>query len=228
MNWAYFSVLRLACRHLTRTLLRLRGHGLEHVPRAGGLLLASNHQSFLDPVLATCLLDRQCWYLARRTLFRGAFGRFIRTVNAVPLERGEADSAALRAALALLDQNRALLLFPEGTRTRDGALGVVRSGVGSLAARADVPVVPVYIHGAFDAWPRTYRLPRPGRVHVFYGPPVRPADFPAELSRRARGERIAAEVARRLSRLECLAFAAAPVRPRPLAAGDGAAPEEST
>ena len=164
----FYRVSRLICVAGSRIFFRLRTWGLENVPLEGGVILASNHQCYLDPPLGACLIRRQCRFLARSSLFRfGPFAWLIRNVGAVPLERGESDAAGLRRAVELLKGGALLMLFPEGTRTRDGALGEVQAGAAVIALRAGVPVVPTFIHGAFDAWPRTRKLPRPRRVGVF-------------------------------------------------------------
>lgn len=170
-----YRFCRLLCILVSRLFFRLRAWGLENVPLEGGVLLAANHQSYFDPPLATCLVRRQCSYLARSSLFGfGPFRWLLSALGAMPLERGQSDAAALRLAVEVLRSGRLLMLFPEGTRTRDGALGRLQPGVAAIALRAGVPVVPTFIHGAFDCWPRTRKLPRPGRVGVFYGRPIAP------------------------------------------------------
>jgi 1-acyl-sn-glycerol-3-phosphate acyltransferase len=143
--------------------------------REGGLLIAANHQSFLDPLLVGMALEEPICYLARRSLFRTpGFGRLLHALGAHPITRGAVDSRGIRTVLRLLRDGEAVLMFPEGTRTRDGTLGRFRRGVASLATRCNVPVLPVAIEGAYDAWPRTRALPRPARVGVAFGDTIRP------------------------------------------------------
>ena len=152
---------------------RLRAYGRGNVPRRGGAIVASNHQSFLDPVFFGAAIDRPIDYFARRSLFRGPFGAFIRALNAFPVERGRADLGALRGALERLQAGRVLLLFPEGTRTETGEVGPFQEGVAALARRAGVPVIPAAVEGAFEAWPRRQRLFTPGApCAVAIGPPI--------------------------------------------------------
>ena len=139
-----------------------------HVPdlrrMAGGMLIASNHESFFDPVLVGMGLPEPIFYLARRSLFRiPVFGQVIRVVGARPVSRGAVDGQALRLMLKLLRGGQRLLMFPEGTRSRDGSLGPFKKGVAAVAVRCGVPVLPVAVAGAREAWPRTSVLPRPGR-----------------------------------------------------------------
>jgi 1-acyl-sn-glycerol-3-phosphate acyltransferase len=161
---------------LTYTLLfRIRAWGVENVPRRGSVVLVSNHQSFLDPPALGLCLPRQIHYMARASLFRlWPAGAVLRGWHAMPIERGTSDLAAIRLAIDVLRAGHGLLLFPEGTRTRDGSIGPFKPGFAMVAARARVPVMPAAIDGAFGAWPRWQRLPRPGRICVAYGEPMDP------------------------------------------------------
>jgi 1-acyl-sn-glycerol-3-phosphate acyltransferase len=147
----------------------------------GGLLLASNHQSFFDPVLVGMALPEPICYLARSGLFETpGFGALIRALGAHPIARGRADARALKTVLRLLAEGEAVLMFPEGTRTRDGSLGRFKPGVAAIAIRAGVPVLPVCVAGVYRCWPRTRALPRPGRTAVAYGEPVPPEGASAQ------------------------------------------------
>jgi 1-acyl-sn-glycerol-3-phosphate acyltransferase len=157
-----------------RLWFRLTGVGQERVPREGPLLVAANHVSLLDPPLIGAVLPRELDFLAKAELFRiPGFGGLIRRLNAHPVDRSGADGAALRLALRLLAAGRALLVFPEGTRGVEGRLGPGRPGAGMLAAMSEAPVVPVYIHGTGRALPRGAIVPRPVRVTVTFGVPLR-------------------------------------------------------
>jgi 1-acyl-sn-glycerol-3-phosphate acyltransferase len=209
----WYRFCRLVCRLVWRSFFRLKTWGLERVPLVGGAILACNHQSYMDPPIATCMLPRECRYMARSSLFRLApFAWLIRSVGAIPVNRGESDRAALRRAEDALRAGWLLTLFPEGTRTADGYLGEVKPGVGSLAVRAGVPVLPCYIHGAFDAWPRWARLPRPRPIDVFYGELVELPDD--SLSRKRRAAQVNEKLAAALKDLERSAFALKPLRTR--------------
>ncbi len=140
-----------------------------------GVLIASNHQSFLDPMLVSIAFDRPVHFLARASLFRvPLFGRLISGVGAHPVRRGQTDISTLKTAIRILRGGRALLMYPEGTRTPDGEVGEFKAGVGSLAVRCGVPLLPVCIEGAYQCWPRSQRLPRPRRVAVAFGELLRP------------------------------------------------------
>ena len=162
-------------------IFRLRPTGRRRVPLRGGVIIACTHQSFLDPVLVGLGLPRQMSYLARRSLFphSRALAWLMRSLNAIPVRRSGRDVEAFRESVRRLRAGAALLMFPEGTRTADGEIGRLRPGVWNIAHRARVPIVPAAIDGAFEAWPRTRRLPRPYPVRVMYGRPISVAEIDA-------------------------------------------------
>lgn len=147
------------------------------MPRSGGVLLASNHQSFLDPaIIATCL-GREVHFMARSSLFRvPGFGPLISSLKAFPVDRDRTDLRAIRSTVERLRGGAVVLVFPEGTRTRTGEVGRVKAGIGLLARRSGVPIVPVRITGAFEVWPRTRLFPGLGTIDILFGPPFRPTD----------------------------------------------------
>lgn len=179
---AFYRVCRYPCVAALSTLTGVRHFNVPDTgDPEGGMLLVSNHQSFLDPVLVGMSMPRPMDFLARRSLFRApGFRELIRALGAHPLRRGRMDPAAMRSMLRLLRGGRWVLVFPEGTRTRDGSLGRFRPGSAELASRARVPVLPVCIEGADRAWPRHQALPRPARVAVAYGQPVWPGGLSGE------------------------------------------------
>ena len=169
-------------------LFRIRMWGARNVPARGRVILASNHQSFLDPPLVGAGARRTLHFVARRSLFAPGLGPFIRALNAVPVGRGQADLGAFHAALGILGGEGALLLFPEGTRTPDGAVKAFKPGFALMAGRAAAPIVPAAIHGGFRLWPRGQALPRLGPVHVAYGEPMDPPRGDKEACRAAARE----------------------------------------
>jgi 1-acyl-sn-glycerol-3-phosphate acyltransferase len=159
-------------------LYRVRMHGPEHRPGHGAFILAVNHQSHFDPLLAGLSVNRRPFAaIARSGLFSfGPLARLIRLFSAVPIEQGTGDTAAMKAALKTLARGKPVLIFPEGTRSRDGAVQPFKRGVGLLIKRAGVPVLPVAIDGAHEVWPIGRALPRlTGRIAVIVGPAI-PAD----------------------------------------------------
>jgi 1-acyl-sn-glycerol-3-phosphate acyltransferase len=154
----------------------------------GGWLIASNHQSFLDPALIAITLPRPIHFLARSSLLAiPGFGHLIRALSTHPVKRGTVDTQALKTIIRVLRGGNALLMFPEGTRSSDGEFGQFKPGAAAVAIRCSVPVLPACIEGAYDCWPRTRKLPRPARVGVAYGSPLHPGGTNAEeLTRRLR------------------------------------------
>lgn len=174
----YWRFLRFLCRWVAVLYLRARCHGVGNVPSSGGVLLVCNHQSFLDPVLATMAPERESCYMARDSLFQGRlFRRLIESLNAFPVRRQSADVGAIKEAIRRLRSGMSLVVFPEGTRTPDGRIYPMLPGLAAIAKKAGVPIVPTLIDGAFQAWPRDRLLPRPGDVIVEYGRPIGPEQY---------------------------------------------------
>ena len=171
-NWCLFA--RWWCRLFVRLFFRMRFLGLENVPSTGPFILAVNHQSFLDPLFAGIALKGQLCFMARDTLFKSRiFGPLLSSVKAIPVRRGQADIASIRMILTKLKQGESVCLFPEATRTTDGRISSFKGGLGLLSRRADAPVVPVLIDGAFECWPRHKKLFSPGsKITVSYGQPI--------------------------------------------------------
>ncbi len=173
----YYRFCRFLCQWAAVLYLKARCHGVRHVPPAGGVLLVCNHQSFLDPVLATMALPRESTYMARDSLFGNRlFRKLIESLNAFPVRRGAADLAAVKESLRRLKRGMVLVVFPEGTRTADGRIHPMLPGPGAIAKKARVPIVPVLIDGAFQAWPKNCLLPRRGDVVIEYGTAIMPEE----------------------------------------------------
>jgi 1-acyl-sn-glycerol-3-phosphate acyltransferase len=169
----FWDGLKIICRVGATLLFDLKAWGTHHVPKKGGAIIVSNHQSFLDPILLGVRLRRPVSYMARSDLFsKPAFTWLIRQLNAFPVRRGESDLGAMKQAIARVQQGRVLIMFPEGTRTSDGNVHALQPGIGLLARRADVPVIPAVIDGSFAAWPRGQFLPYPHPIRVMYGAPL--------------------------------------------------------
>jgi len=143
-------------------------HGREHVPKTGAVIVASNHISFWDPLLVGTAAMREQHFLAKEELFRGPLGWLIRSFNAIPIRRGMADLSGLAKARDVLRAGRSLILFPEGTRQRDGELRAARPGLGMLAVGSDALVVPTSIMGSNR--PRKW-LFRQSKLRVDFAPP---------------------------------------------------------
>ncbi|RIK76639.1 MAG: 1-acyl-sn-glycerol-3-phosphate acyltransferase [Planctomycetota bacterium] len=191
----WYGFLKFVCRLLALVAYRIRCYGREHLPTTGGVLLLSNHQSNLDPVIVGLTSNRRLNYMARETLFRfGPFRWLIHSLDAIPIDREGLGLAGLKETLKRLRRGEIVLMFPEGTRTRDGELASIKPGFCALARRGSVPLVPVAIDGAFQAWPRSQMLPRTGMLRVVYGPPLLPSEIePLD------DQRLIAEIERRMA-----------------------------
>ena len=194
-NRVFYRFARYTCRVLMVLLYRYRFSGLEHLPTQGGALLLANHQSFLDPVLLGVPTLRRIHYLARVTLYRSRLFRLLTApLDAVPLDRKKHLLSGLREAISRLQGGELLGIFPEGQRTWDGRLLPLQPGFLLLARRAGVPLVPVGIAGAYEAWPRWRKWPGLGRIWVHYGEPI-----PAEQVAAMNDQELLNEVARRIA-----------------------------
>jgi 1-acyl-sn-glycerol-3-phosphate acyltransferase len=172
MTWTYRTAWWLA-RLSARWIYRTRIENVEHIPAVGPVILASNHASLADPPLIGGSVPRAVNFLARDTLFDiPLLGWYIRKLNAVPVNREGGGGAGLKAILDRLQGGAAILLFPEGTRTHDGRLRPARSGIGLTVIKSGAPVVPIRLHGTFEAWGRHQRLPGRGRFRVVVGEPL--------------------------------------------------------
>jgi len=145
----------------------------ERVPQNGAVILAANHASILDPPLVGAALHRPINYLARKSLFRfPGVGALLRSWNAVPVDRDGGGAAGLKAILDRLLAGGGIILFPEGTRTRDGQLQPARSGIGLTVIKSSAMVIPVRTFGTFEAYGRDVKIPRPEKIAVKYGVPM--------------------------------------------------------
>jgi 1-acyl-sn-glycerol-3-phosphate acyltransferase len=175
--------LTLGGRIFGRAMSRITFEGaLDEIPREGPLIIASNHASNLDvPVIGAWLiprLGRRIHWLGKRELFDWPVIGWVAAHGGVhPIERGAADVEAFRLAQRILEEGHVLFVFPEGTRSPDGALQAARDGIALLALRTGAQIVPVGISGSNGVWPKGQRLPHPGgHVTVRVGRPFRPAD----------------------------------------------------
>lgn len=163
-----YSGARFLLDGLVRVVSSWEVRGRENIPRTGGLIVASNHVSFFDPPLIGIATVRELHYLAKEELFRQpVLGPLIRTFNSIPIRRGVADMSGLSKAMEVLRGGKALIMFPEGSRMRDGQLHPARPGVGMLAVGTDALIVPCYISGSDrpGRW-----ITRRSKLRVWFGP----------------------------------------------------------
>jgi cytidylate kinase len=180
MRWIYWLGW-MAFGAAYRTLFGLRVEGAENLIRSGPVLVASNHQSFLDPPLIGNLYKTEMVYFARKSLFKG-FGKWLYPQwNAIPIDQEKPDTSSMKAAIRHLKEGWRVLVFPEGQRTMDGSINEAAPGIGMIAAKAGVPIQPVRIFGADKALPRGSGKVSLARITVKVGPPIllSPEEFKA-------------------------------------------------
>lgn len=166
------SFLFLLGRQMFRIMFKLFYRycieGSQNIPNTGGAVIAPNHISFFDPPLTGAAMKRPLYFMAKKELFDiPVFGWTIKQTNAFPVKRGVQDTSAVRHAFSLLEKGRLLLMFPEGTRSRDGKLGKARAGAGMVACNAQVPLIPVKIEN-------TNMMLKFKRIKIKYGKPIYP------------------------------------------------------
>jgi 1-acyl-sn-glycerol-3-phosphate acyltransferase len=160
IGW-FHSLANFLLRIVLRIVLKLEIRGLENTPREGSLIVAINHTSFLDPVLAGAFLPRVIHPMAKVELFRiPVFGAVVRAYGAFPVNRGQVDRQAIHRSLEVLRAGGAVLVAPEGTRSKDGGLLPGRRGVAMLALHTGATILPVAIWGLRDFWRNLARLRR--------------------------------------------------------------------
>ena len=166
-----YWIVRAVLQPFFHLYWRLSRIGLEHVPSEGPYIVAANHRSFLDPFIIAVIARRPLYYVAKQELFEKRWqGWLLNALGAFPVARGAGDQQMLDTARAILERGDSVLIFPEGTRIRPGALGRPRRGVGRLALETGVPVVPVAVIGT-EAIRRGWRI-RPHKIRLRVGKPL--------------------------------------------------------
>jgi 1-acyl-sn-glycerol-3-phosphate acyltransferase len=178
--------------------------GGENLPNRGPFLLAANHQSHLDPPFVGAPVPHEIAFFARKTLWKpGIAAWWLDAIEAIPVDRdGGSDVKAMKRVFGALKADRVVILFPEGTRSPDGKLQPPKPGIGMLACRAGVPVVPARIFGSFEAFGRSGRLRLGTRVSMVYGKPMAPAEYDDPSAGKARYELAAQRIMARIAAIE--------------------------
>ena len=183
---------------------RMRIRGADNIPDRGGVLLASNHASFLDPPVAGAgYRGRPVHFMARNTLWNSKFGTWWMTnVGCIPVSRGTGDMRALKLTIKMLKEGKAVSMFPEGTRTEDGELQEAKGGIGFIIEKSGCVVVPSYIDGTYKAHPKGTKFIKPCKVTISYGKPITQEDFQALGSGREAYDKHAALIMERIADLK--------------------------
>ncbi len=172
MKWIYWLGW-MTFRAAFRTLFGLRIIGLENLITEGPVLIASNHQSYLDPPLIGSLYHTEIAYLARKTLFQGFTTWLYSKWNAIPVDQDRPDMASLKTIIRKLKDGWRVVVFPEGARTLDGNIAEAAPGIGLIAVKSGAVIQPVRISGAYEALPRGSARIRFSRITVSIGPAIR-------------------------------------------------------
>ncbi|MBJ7394505.1 MAG: 1-acyl-sn-glycerol-3-phosphate acyltransferase [Akkermansiaceae bacterium] len=172
MGWIYWLGW-MAFGAAFRTLFGLKIVGIENLVREGPVLVASNHQSFLDPPLIGNLYQTEMVFLARKTLFVGFFKWLYTRWNAIPVDQDRPDMASLKTIIRKLKEGHRVCVFPEGERTQDGSIGNAAPGIGLIAVKSGAVIQPVRITGAREALPRGSGRIRFARITLTVGEPIR-------------------------------------------------------
>jgi 1-acyl-sn-glycerol-3-phosphate acyltransferase len=176
-RWGY-RAMQFLVRLVFRMAFRVRAEGIEHIPRTGGVLIACNHASVIDPMAIGAVVPRESFFFAKKELFSvPVISQFISYLNSIPVDRQGDSSAALKIMIQKLGEGWSTIVFPEGTRTRTGEFGEPKRGAGMAAVTSGVPVVPCWIEGTFRV--RTFR----SRVTLHFMEPFHPEDIRAESKR---------------------------------------------
>lgn len=167
----FWKFAQFIAKILTKLLFDLKVHGRQHIPKRGGVLIVSNHQSYLDAVVLAAFLKRPVNFVGQSGLFENPLGAWVlRRLNAFPLRQGKGDVGAMKEMIRRLRECHLLNIYPEGTRSPDGQIHTFQRGVALIIRRAKVPVVPAVIFGAYEAWPMQRPIWRMAPICVTFGP----------------------------------------------------------
>ena len=190
-------------RFLARTLFDFRVLHRERMIEEGGVILAMNHQSYLDPPLAGIACRREIYFLARKSLLTWpVIGPILPKVNVIPVDQERADSAALKTVIKVVRGGGCTIIFPEGSRTPDGELKPAQPGLGFVVARTLAPVVPMRIYGAHAAFPRGGRPRFFTPISVVIGEPMFFTEEECKSAGRDAYQQISDRVMTRISELQ--------------------------
>ena len=170
-QWA-LDLIRPVVRVFCRLMWRLRWRNTQYIPQSGGLIIASNHQTYADPFWISCPVRRPIRYLAWDAAFNWPFvGTMLRLFGSWPLQLEGSDPAPIRRSLQWIREGGAVVIFPEGGRGNpDGTMRKFKAGAVRMALETGVPILPVTIRGGHLVWPPHHRFPRLGAVEIIYHP----------------------------------------------------------
>lgn len=170
-----YRVVWLIVAFILKAYWRVTCAGREHVPKDEPFVLAPVHRSFLDFAIVSCVTRRRLCYMAKDSIWKYSLtNRFLYALGAFPVRRGGPDREAMRRCMEVIQRGEPVVMFPEGTRRSGPVVADLYEGPAYLAAKTGVPIVPVGIGGSERAMKKGQRIPRPVKIHVVVGPPIRP------------------------------------------------------
>lgn len=196
-----YAFFYFTARTMFRLFYRHRVYGLENfIP--GAAIIAPNHASYLDPPIVSTSCPEEVHFLARKSLFKSLLGTLISNLNAHPVSGSVQDLGSLKLICQLLNEGKKVIIFPEGTRSSNGELIEIKPGIGMLAMRAMSPIIPVYVHGTYEAWGKKRKFPKIfARTACLFGKPIYCEDF-SHLDKKTAQVEIAKAVAQSIQELK--------------------------
>jgi 1-acyl-sn-glycerol-3-phosphate acyltransferase len=158
---------------------RIKIYGADNIPDKGGVMIVSNHASYLDPpIIGVAYRKRPVHFMARDSLWKRGFGAWwMDGVGCIPVKRDEGDIRAIKLAIKSLQEGKVISIFPEGTRSDDGNLQSAKSGIGLIIEKSECNVIPAYIDGSFQALPKGAKWIKPHHISISFGLPLSPDTF---------------------------------------------------
>ena len=170
----FYSVVRAIGGLLLKIFWRMEVIGIENLPERGGAIIASNHVSYLDPIVLGASTKRKIHFLAKKEVFNNIFSSiFLKNLNAFPVDRKKIDMHAFKKTISILEGGGVLGIFPEGTRSLNGELQELKLGVVKIAMKVGVPIIPVGIIGTHKIYPhgKTFPVLFKNKITVYFGAP---------------------------------------------------------
>ncbi len=210
MSTVAYGILWLLVNAVGRLLFRYRVEGREQVPARGGLLIAANHASYVDIPFMGAAVRRRMWFLGRQDLFLPGLRPVIEWLGWIPIRQDRLDREGFDKAIRLIQDGKIVVIYPEGTRTPDGALKRGKPGIGVIVAETGCPVIPAYLSGTRAVLPPGGRWMSMHPVRVTFGAPI---DF-TDAAQRGSGKEFYQHVSRTvMSRIADLGQVAPPAEP---------------
>lgn len=168
---------------LFRILFRFKAHGMENIPKSGSFVMTPNHVSYLDPIAAGAFVPRKLNYIAKKELFKNRFfGWYFKHLRIIPVDRDGSPYGGMKQIIKKIREGIPIVIFPEGTRGKGDSFLEPETGAAYLALKLDLSVVPVYVKGTKDAFPKNAHFIRLKPVSVYYGKPKK-YQMPAECNK---------------------------------------------